>query len=122
MGQNAAFLAAACSVVNPITYHPRMSRTEAQQLLNACHLGQTERESYSVSVSCPLRAVEQDQALLPGYEPFTRQAVVMLMRSLSRMIVAIEADTIPSVFHAAPEEPVISANLCDGPVADAAAG
>ena len=112
-GAKRSILAAACSVLNPITYHPRMSRTEAQQLLNACHLGQTERGSYSVSVSCPLRAVEQDQALLPGNEPFTRQAVAMLMRSLSRIVVAIEADMVPNVFRKVPEEPVISANLCE---------
>jgi hypothetical protein len=111
-GAKRSILAAACSVVNPISHHPRMSRTEAQQLLSACHLGQTERGSYSVSVSCPLRAVEQDQALLPANEPFTRQAVVTLMRSLSRIVVAIEADTIPNVFLESPQEPVISANLC----------
>jgi hypothetical protein len=112
-GAKRSILAAACSVLNPVTHHPRMSRSEAQQLLHACHLGQTERGSYSVSLSCPLRAVEQDQALLPGNEPFTRRAVAMLMRSLSRMIVAIEADTIPDVFKTVPEEPVISANLCE---------
>ena len=55
-GAKRSILAAACSVVNPITYHPRMSRAEAQQLLNACHLGQTEtRELFRiglVSVAC----------------------------------------------------------------------
>ena len=57
--------------------------------------------------------MEQDQALLPGNEPFTRHAVATLMRSLSRMVVAIEADAIPEVFQARPQEPVISANLCE---------
>ena len=38
-----------------------MSRTEAQQLINACSLGQTETRKLCVSVSCPLRAVEQGQ-------------------------------------------------------------
>ena len=112
-GAKRSILAAACSVVSPITYHPRMSRTEAQQLLSACHLGQTERGSYSVSVSCPLRAVEQDQVLIQGVEPFTRRAVATLMRSLSRIVGAIEADTIPHVFEQVPGEPVISANLCE---------
>jgi hypothetical protein len=112
-GAKRTILAAACSVVSPVAYHPRMSRTEAQQLLSACHLGQTERGSYSLLVSCPLRAVEQDQALVPGVEPFTRRAVATLMRSLSRIVGAIEADTIPNVFQAAPDQPVISANLCE---------
>jgi len=112
-GARRTILAAACSVVSPVVYHPRMSRTEAQQLLSACHLGQTERGSYSLLVSCPLRAVEQDQALVPGVEPFTRQTVALLMRSLSRIVGAIEADAVPNVFAEVPQEPVISANLCD---------
>ena len=112
-GAKRSILAAACSVVNPISHHPRMSRTEAQQLINACNLGWMERGSYAVSVSCPLRAIEQNQPLRPGSEPFTRRAVSTLMRSLFRGVHAIEADTVPNVFQAAPEEPVLSANLCD---------
>jgi hypothetical protein len=112
-GAKRSLLAAACSVVNPSSHHPRMSRSEAQQLLSVCHLGQTERCSYAVSVSCPLRAVEQDQPLLPGSEPFTRRTVSTLMRSLSRVVQAIEADAVPDIFQEAPGEPVLSANLCD---------
>lgn len=112
-GAKRSILAAACSVVHPATHHPRMSRTEAQQLLSACHLGQTERGSYSVSVSCPLRAVEQDQPLLPGQEPFTRRAVSLLMHSVSRLVSAIELDAVAGVFKAAPAQPTLSANLCE---------
>jgi hypothetical protein len=112
-GAKRSILAAACSVVNPIVHHPRMSRVEAQQLLNSCHLGQTERGSYAVSVSCPLRAVEQDQPQLPGSEPFTRRAVSTLMRSLSRVVTSIEADTVASIFEAQPNQPVLSVNLCE---------
>lgn len=112
-GAKRSILAASCSVVNPVAHHPRMSRAEAQQLLCACHLGQTENESYAISVSCPLRAVEQDQPLLPGHEPFTRRAVSLLMRSISRLVSAIESDNIPSVFQAGPQQPALSANLCD---------
>lgn len=112
-GAKRSILAAACSVVNPITHHPRMSRTEAQQLLSACHLGQTERGSYAVSISCPLRAVEQDQVLISGNEPFTRRAVSNLMRSLSRVVSSIEADAVPDIFESRENLPVISVNLCE---------
>jgi len=112
-GAKRSILAAACSVVNPIAHHARMSRTEAQQLLGACHLGQTERGSYAVSVSCPLRAVEQDKTLFPDSEPFTRRTVSTLMRSLSRMVTSIEADTVPSVFETHENQPVLSVNLCE---------
>lgn len=112
-GARRSILAAACSVVQPNPYHPRMSRTEAQQLLNACQLGQTERGSYSVAIACPLRAVEQEQDLPPDVEPFTRRAIALLMRSLSRVVSAIQADTIPAVFEDLPDAPVVSANLCE---------
>lgn len=112
-GAKRSILAAACSVLNPLTHHPRMSSTEAQQLLNACHLGQTERGSYGVSVACPLRAVEQDQLLVDGVEPFTRRTVSTLIQSLSRIVRSIEADSVSSIFEQIPREPVLSVNLCD---------
>jgi hypothetical protein len=112
-GARRSILSAACSVVNPVTHHLRMSRTEAQQLLEACQLGQTDRGSYGVSVSCPLRAVEGDEPLLPGAEPFTRRAVATLMQSAARVVAAIEADSVPDVFQPAANQPVVSANLCD---------
>ena len=112
-GAKRSILSAACSVTNPVTHHARMSRTEADQLLKACHLGQTERRSYGVSVSCPLRAVERDQPMLPGNEPFTRRAVTILMRSVSRVVTAIESDEVPAVFESLANAPVLSTNLCD---------
>jgi hypothetical protein len=112
-GARRSILSAACSVINPVAQHLRMSRTEAQQLLNACNLGQTEGDSYAISVSFPLRAVEEDEPLLPGGEPFTRRAVAMLMRSAARIVTAIEADLVPGVFQPEANQPVLSANLCD---------
>src|SRR5262245_20426179 len=61
-GARKSLLASACSVVNPAPYHPRMRRTEALQFLAACQLGQTERDSFTLVLSCPLRAVEPDPA------------------------------------------------------------
>lgn len=112
-GARRSIMAAACSAINPIRCHPRMTRTESQQLINACHLGQTERGSYSVSVACPLRAVEQDQPLLSGSEPFTRLAVATLMRSLSRIVTAIDDDNVSEILQQRSDEPVVSANLCE---------
>jgi hypothetical protein len=62
-GARKAVLSAACSVVQPRTFHPRLSRTEAEQLLQACRLGQTERGSFTVVIACPLDAVGPIQAL-----------------------------------------------------------
>jgi hypothetical protein len=112
-GAKKSILAAACSVVHPVAHHPRMSHTEAQQLVSACQLGQTERGSYTVVVSCPLRAVEQEQTLLAQSEPFTRQAVSLLIRSLDRVANAIEQDDTASLITRTSHQPTISANLCD---------
>ncbi len=112
-GAKKSLLASACSVVHPATHHPRMSRTEAQQLLAACELGQTERRSFGVAIACPLRAVEQQQGLLPGNEPFTRRVTRMLMTSVGRLVSAIEDDSVPQVYDLTSDQPVLSANLCD---------
>jgi hypothetical protein len=112
-GVRRSLLATACSVVHPVPYHPRMSRTEALQLIGACRLGQTERGSFTVAVSCPLRAVESDQVVAASAEPFARSTTSFLMRSLHRIIRAIEADQVNEVFEVKETEPVLSANLCD---------
>jgi hypothetical protein len=90
VGARKGLLAAACSVIHPATHHPRMSRTEALRLIGACQLGQTERGSFTVVVACPLRAVDPDQSLVPGAEPFARQTTSLLIRSLHRIIRAID--------------------------------
>lgn len=111
-GAKRSLLASACTVINPLSHHPRMSRTEAKQLLSACHLGQTERRSFGISLYCPLRAVEQDQPPLPNTDPFTRRAVETLIKSLSQLVESIELDDIGSVIESK-GPPSISANLCD---------
>jgi len=112
-GAKRSILAAACSVLAPVNYHPRMTRTEAVQLLDACELGQTERGSFTVAIACPLRAVEQDQLLVKGTSPFTRRTTTLLMRSARKLVSAIEADLVPTVYQSELGEPVLSANLLD---------
>jgi len=112
-GAKKSLLAAACSVVNPVSHHPRMSWTEALQMIGACQLGQTVRESFTLALSCPIRAVESEQPSLTGEDPFTRSATSLLMRSIDRVVRAIEADRETDVFEAKETEPVVSANLCD---------
>lgn len=112
-GAKRSLLAAAHSVLNPVTHHPRMGRSEAQQLLSKCQMGQTERGSFAISISCPLRAVEPEQPLLPGVEPFARNAVTTMMRSVSQIVQAIDADSIPQLLAPAEDQIPVSVNLCD---------
>ncbi len=137
LGAKKAILAAACSVVQPQPFHPRLSRTEAEQLLASCRLGQTERGSFTAVVACPLDApgtktlpprpmplfegkagvldeeAQGSAATTPFSEPFTRKVTSLLMRSLARITAAVNADRVQSLVGSAEGEPLLSANLCE---------
>lgn len=111
-GAKQSLLAAAHSVLAPRKHHPKLSRTEAVQLLEACQMGQTEQRSFVVSISCPMRAVDQEQAgLIASERPFARRATSLLTRALADLDQAIEEDRANSVVDA--ENPIVSANLCE---------
>lgn len=113
-GARRSLLAAACSVIEPLPYHPRMSRTEATQLLNACRLLQTEPGSFTFAIACPMHFVEGQGSLFDDAAmPFARRTTTLLMRSLSRLVRAIETDEVASITQAPAADPAISANLCD---------
>jgi len=93
-------------------YHPKLSRSEARQLLEACQMNQTEQESFVVAISCPMRALDAEEAGLPGIDvPFARSATTLLASALSSLNRAIEEDRVNSVVDQT--EPIVSANLCD---------
>lgn len=112
-GARRSLLAAACSVITPARHHLRMSRAEATQLLDSCRMGQTERGSFTISISCPLRAVDQEQPVSNQAEPFTRLTTELLIKSARRLVNAIEADQVPNVFDEEENQPTLSANFCD---------
>jgi len=113
-GARRSLLAVACSVISPASYHPRMSRTEALELLDACRLMQTERNSFTVAIACPLR-FEGEQISIHDApaSPFARKTTVLLLQSLHRLVQSIEADEVDSFVASQRTQPVISANLCD---------
>jgi hypothetical protein len=113
-GARKALLAAACSERRPRQqFHPRMSLGEAEQFLQAARLGQTERGSFTVTVACPLDAVANPEPLIES-APFTRRVTALLMRSLQRLSLALDTDELNPLLNPTPDEPVISANLCEG--------
>jgi hypothetical protein len=113
LGARKQLLAAACSERRPQRYHPRLSLAEADQFLQQCRLGQTERASFTVTVACPLHAVPEAADL---YErlPFTRRVTTLLMRSLHRLALALDADELDPLLNPGEGEPIISSNLCEG--------
>ena len=123
-------LSAACSVIQPQVFHPRLSRAEAEQLVKACRMEQTERGSFTLKIACPLDAVDLepdsdkstplfDKIAEPEptgrsvKEPFARQVTRFLMRSVDRMSKAIDADKTDTLLVHKAGEPVLSANLCE---------
>lgn len=111
-GARRALLASACSVINPVPFHPRMSRSEADTLLAACRAGQTEVGSYVVKVICPLHAVDERLDLVDPV-PFTRKVTAHLMQVTSELVTSIERSSVDAYLDAHAERPGLSSNLCD---------
>src|SRR5262249_34736974 len=109
-GARRMLLSAAHSVLAPQPYHPRLSRTEAEEFVNRCRLGQTDRGSFVLNVACPLEVV----VALPGTQsdPFARQVTLLLIHALEALAHAADsgkADDLLDLAHNAG----LSANLCE---------
>ncbi len=59
-----ALFTTACDIIQPEKYHKRLSLKGAQQFIEECRLGQTEKGSFIASVICPfLNQSPEDKAL-----------------------------------------------------------
>lgn len=105
-GIHRALLASACSALQPRPFHPRMSLGDAQAFLEQTRFSHTEVGSFVMVVDTP---TEVDGAR-PG---FGRDASVLLVRSLSHLASALRSGTPERVADPAPDEPQVSANLCE---------
>lgn len=109
-GTRKLLLSAAHSVLVPQPYHPRLSRSEAEEFVNRCRLGQTERGSFVLNVACPLEL----QVTFPGMqsEPFARQVTNLLMHSLEALAKAADTTQANDLLDPT-RNPGMSANLCE---------
>jgi hypothetical protein len=109
-GTRRLLLSAAHSVLFPQAYHPRLSRSEAEEFVNRCRLGQTERGSFVLNVACPLEL----QLSLPGLavEPFARRVTHLLMHSLEALARAADTARADDLLDPV-RNPGVSANLCE---------
>jgi hypothetical protein len=111
-GARQSILAAAHSVLSPRKFHPKLSRSEAQQLLERCDLNQTEQRSFVVAISCPMRSTEVGEAsLFENDEPFARRTCLLLGDALLELDQSIQEDRINGIVDQ--ETPIVSENLCD---------
>ena len=120
-GTRRALLSAACSVLQPRPFHPRLSRTDAEQFVENCRIKAEPPSSFLATVVCPLgEVVSQRELTLPGTDeaasaPFARRAVLYLMRSLERLVDAVLDGTTGKLSGNEPQDagPILSANLCE---------
>jgi hypothetical protein len=109
--------AAACTVMRPRPHHPRLTLTEALQLIEKARFGHTEPGSFVLRVSCPIHALDAQGSLALDDSglPFVRRVTLALRRGMAQLIDAIEADTLDSLVAALQQEPapLLSSNLCE---------
>jgi len=108
-GTRKLLLSAAHSVLVPRTYHPRLSKSEAEEFVSRCRLGQTDRGSFTVNVACLL----DEQLTLPGTEdPFARQVTNLLLDTLDTLARAADEGGTDQLIDPTRHRGV-SANLCE---------
>jgi hypothetical protein len=109
--------AATCTILRPRTHHPRLSLSEALQLIEKAKFHQTEQGSFVLKVACPLDALEGEGglALDDTNPPFVRNVTLALQQSMFKLKAAIESDTLDALVDElkADPAPLISSNLCE---------
>jgi len=113
-GAKEMFLSAACTVLKPQIHHPRLSRSEALELIDKSKFRHTETGSFVIKVSAPVRAMELQGRLFEDDLPFIRQTTLVINGGLSKLVSAIQADTLDTLIDTIKSEPnpQISSNLC----------
>lgn len=111
-GIKKALLSGSHSVLKPQSYHPRMGRTEAETFVDSCRFGQTKRESFAISVACPLDTIPAEGELLNGETPFARRVTLALMQAMTDIAKAGESGSIDELLELN-EHPYLSSNFCE---------
>ncbi|ARP79911.1 hypothetical protein CAL12_03115 [Bordetella genomosp. 8] len=109
--------AATCTVLRPRPHHPRLSLSEASQLIEKAKFQQTEQGSFILKVACPLDALEGQGGLEldDTNPPFVRNVTLALQQAMFKLRTAIESDTLDSLVDDLKTDPapIISSNLCE---------
>ena len=109
-------LSAASSVVTPVLFHPKLNRTEAQELIKKTRFRHTEEGSFILKISHPCEIITVRNLFDEHYEkPLSRSAFEIMNSSVVKISNAIAADDISSLFNEEKNssKPVISYNFCD---------
>jgi hypothetical protein len=111
-------LSAGSTVVNPRIFHPKLNRTEPQELIKRTRFRHTEEGSFILKISCPVQPGQTHDAPLVGAgeaKPFSRKAFEVINQSSMLILNAIEQDTLEqfSASQIKSDHPIVSYNLCD---------
>jgi hypothetical protein len=111
-------LSAASTIVNPVTFHPKLNRTEAQDLIKKARFRHTEEGSFILKVSIPFELTHAPVTTLFGETidtPFSRRAIEVISKSSNMLLETIEADSLKELYQiqSVNEQPLISYNFCD---------
>ena len=113
-GTKEMLLSAACTALKPQIHHPRLSRSEAQELIDKTRFRHTEAGSFIIKVSAPVKAMEIQGNLFEEDLPFVRQTTLVINKALNKLVTAIQADTLDSLIDEIKADPApeLSSNLC----------
>ncbi len=114
-GAKELFVSAACTVLKPQAHHPRMNRSEALELIEKSRFRHTEKGSFVLKVSSPLKAVDiQANLFNDDTMPFVRQTTLTINKGLNDLVMAIQADTLTILVDEIKKgsNPFVSSNLC----------
>jgi hypothetical protein len=112
-GAKDILLSAACSALKPQFYHPKMNRKEALELIDKSRFRHTEVGSFVIKVSAPVKAMDLQTDVFTNI-PFVRQATLIINKSISQLVTAIQTNKIEQLITdvKSEEKPLLSSNIC----------
>jgi len=112
-------LSATSSIVSPALFHPKLNRSEAQDLIKKTRFRHTEEGSFILKISHPCEIItSQENNLFNETElekPISRSAFELINSSSIKIIDAIESNSINALFEEEQEsqKPTLSYNFCE---------
>jgi hypothetical protein len=112
-GAKDMLLSAACSALKPKIHHPKMSFKEALELIDKSRFRHTEVGSFVIKVSTPVKAMDLQTDVFIN-TPFVRQATLIVNKSVSQLVTAIQTNKIEQLIETvkSEEKPLLSSNIC----------
>jgi len=115
-------LSSASTIVNPVLFHPKLNRTEPQDLIKKTKFRHTKEGSFILKVAIPFDHTSEFDSQISlfndderQHKPFSRQSFELIAISCQKIVEAIDSNTIKGLYEEqkASQSPLISYNFCD---------